>query len=245
MDVSDPTRSVTPSLDGPVLAVLASSGRPLTVGEIAHASVRGSEIGIRKCLARLVDQGIVRAMEMGRNRVHELNRDHIAAGIAVQLGELRLEFLKRLRGELSGWNPKPVSAWLFGSAARADGDESSDIDLLLVRGLRAGEAATLFDAPQTGWLGALAGFVEFTMSSKVNEQNPWLKPHGEAKWQQQVDRLHNLVLAWTGNRAQIVELTTNEMFEQRRRGTPLLQDVDREGLPLVEHPMIHLQVQGS
>src|SRR5664280_900605 len=74
MDFGDPTRSVIPTLDGPVLAVLARSGRPLTVGEVAAQTPRGSEIGVRRCLGRLVDQGIVQAMEMGRNRVHQLNR---------------------------------------------------------------------------------------------------------------------------------------------------------------------------
>jgi hypothetical protein len=44
MDLTDPTRSITGTLDGPVLAVLAEAGRPLTVGEVAAQSARGSEI---------------------------------------------------------------------------------------------------------------------------------------------------------------------------------------------------------
>jgi hypothetical protein len=35
VDFTDPTRSVTATLDGPVLAVLALAGKPLTVGEVA------------------------------------------------------------------------------------------------------------------------------------------------------------------------------------------------------------------
>ena len=72
VDLTDPTRAVTPTLDGPVLAVLAAAGRAMTVGEIAAQTARGSEIGVRRSLGRLVEQGIVRATEMGRNRVHEL-----------------------------------------------------------------------------------------------------------------------------------------------------------------------------
>ena len=34
---------------------------------------------------------------------------------------------------ISVWEPAPVHASLFGSAARGDGDTSSDIDLLIVR----------------------------------------------------------------------------------------------------------------
>jgi hypothetical protein len=51
MDLSDPTRSVTPTLDGSVLAVLAAAGHPLTVGQVAAKAARGSEIGIRRSLA--------------------------------------------------------------------------------------------------------------------------------------------------------------------------------------------------
>ena len=117
MDLGDPTRSITPTLDGPVLAVLARSGRPLTVGEVAAETVRGSEIGVRRCLARLVDQGLVQATEMGRNRVHELNREHVAAPIATTMADLRTELWRRMRKELSGWKPKPLYACAFGSAA--------------------------------------------------------------------------------------------------------------------------------
>src|SRR4051794_41512640 len=127
MDLSDPTRAVTPTLDGTVLAVLAVAGKPLSVGQVAEQAARGSEIGIRRSLARLVEQGIVRATLMGRNQVHELNRDHVAADAAVILAGLRSVLWQRLRDEVAGWSVRPLYACVFGSAARGDGDESSDI----------------------------------------------------------------------------------------------------------------------
>ena len=114
MDLTDPTRAITPTLDGPILAVLASAGRPLTVGEIAAEVPRGSEIGVRKAVARLVDQGTVTATQMGRNLVHELNREHIAAQAAEALATLRGELWKRIREALAGWTLKPVYASLLG-----------------------------------------------------------------------------------------------------------------------------------
>src|SRR5258708_27132853 len=132
MDLSDPTRAVTPTLDGTVLAVLAAAGKPLTVGQVAQQAARGSEIGIRRSLARLVEQGIVRATLMGRNTVHELNREHVAAGVAELLAGLRSELWRRLRDEVASWRVRPLYACVFGSAARGDGDESSDIDLVRV-----------------------------------------------------------------------------------------------------------------
>jgi predicted nucleotidyltransferase len=104
----------------------------MTAGDVASQMPRGSEVGVRRSLARLVEQGVVRATEMGRNRVHELNRHHVAAPIADLLAGLRLETWKRLRARLASWNPKPQYACVFGSAARADGDSHSDIDVLLV-----------------------------------------------------------------------------------------------------------------
>ena len=73
MDLTDPTRAITSTLDGPVLAVLARTGRPVTVGQIAAEVPRGSEIGVRRAVARLVEQGIVVATQMGLNTVPRLS----------------------------------------------------------------------------------------------------------------------------------------------------------------------------
>jgi hypothetical protein len=132
MDLSDPTRSVTSTLDGPVPAVLATAGRPLTVGQVAEQAACGSEIGIRRSLARLVEQGIVRATLMGRNQVHELNRDHVAADAAVLLADLRIRLWDKFRLKFESWKVRPLYAAAFGSAARGDGDVSNDIDVFLV-----------------------------------------------------------------------------------------------------------------
>jgi predicted nucleotidyltransferase len=61
------------------------------------------------------------------------NRDHVAWPTVELLAALRRTFLDRLRAGFRSWRPKPVHASLFGSAARGDGDATSDIDLLLIR----------------------------------------------------------------------------------------------------------------
>ena len=77
---------------------------------------------------------------MGRNRIHELNREHLAAPVAEALAGLRLGLWKRMRSTLSSWNPKPVYGCVFGSAARGDGGTQSDVDVLLVRAPVAAES---------------------------------------------------------------------------------------------------------
>lgn len=201
-----------------MLVVLARAGRPLTAGEVAAQTPRGSEIGVRKSLARLTEQGIVRAMQMGRNRVHELNRDHLAAPIADLLAGLRLELWKRLRGALATWNPKPVYACAFGSAARGDGDAYSDIDLLLVHPpLPPATEAPLVPA---------AG----------NSANPAMPPMTErqlARWRRQVDELHGHVHNWTGNHLQVLEMSIGEWADHQQRDSALYIEIHRDAVELL------------
>ncbi len=221
MDLADPTRSVTGTLDGPVLAVLAEAGRPLTVGEVAARSARGSEIGIRRCLARLSEQGVVRVTEMGRNRVHEINREHVAAPIALLLAGLRLELWKRFRQTLAGWRPRPVYACVFGSAARGDGDSDSDVDLLLVHAPFPGEHDPRRKSERAG--NRIPGLASELIAAPLTERQV-------SKWHRQVDELRGAVQAWTGNLLQVVDLSVFEWDEHRRRKTALFREINQDAL---------------
>lgn len=133
MDLSRPYTVICPSLEGPVLDVLAHTTRPLTGREVARLASRGSERGVRLVLHRLVANGLVRAQEAGSASLFVLNREHVAAGIVEGLMRLRTELIDRIRREVEGWSSQPVHVSVFGSAARADGHTESDIDLLIVR----------------------------------------------------------------------------------------------------------------
>jgi predicted nucleotidyltransferase len=129
VDVSLPLRSVIPSLDGPVLAALASTNSPAGLSEVRRLTGgRGSAAGIRKVLLRLVDSGIVDVVPGG----YVLNREHVAAPAIEQLATLHGELADRIRGVLQEWDGDVLLGGMFGSAARRDGDERSDIDLLIV-----------------------------------------------------------------------------------------------------------------
>jgi hypothetical protein len=233
MDLSDPTRAVTPTLDGAVLAVLAASGKPMTVGQVAAQAARGSEIGIRRSLARLVEQGIVRATLMGRNQVHELNREHVAAGAAVVLAGLRAELWKRFREDLAKWRPRPLYAAIFGSAARGDGDEASDIDLLLVHPPFPGEQPTRVSPAMRGQIAdALAQFAFAT--------GEW---DAAKKWESQVDLLRDRAEAWTGNALQVVDLAFHDWRHPSEQHRRLLDEVHRDGVELIKAIGMSLSVR--
>ena len=239
MDLTDPTRALTPTLDGPVLAVLARAGRPLTVGEIAQQAVRGSEIGIRRSVARLVDQGLVMATQMGRNLVHELNRDHVAARAALALADLRLELWKRLRETLSEWTEQPVHAAVFGSAARGDGGPDSDIDLLLVHQLFPGDEEPQVPPPK--W-DMLLGTVVTAMAGSSPSYSP-SHPDTEA-WHASVDALHRSVQRWTGNPLHAVELSTWQWFSLPNSDRALHEEIRRDSVVVAGSPIL-LTLAGS
>lgn len=225
MDLADPTRCIAPTLDTTILAVLASAGHPLTAGQVAALAPRGSEIGIRRSLARLVDQGIVKSMEMGRNRVHELNTEHVAAPIAGLLAGLRSELWRKMRKELARWNPRPVYACVFGSAARHDGGPESDIDVLLVHPPFPGEKQWRHPPRQR-------------MGDVVRDGVDWSgiqameTARGVQRWEQQVARLHDLVRGWSGNELQVVDVSVYEWTDRDHR-PPLFEEIRRDALELV------------
>lgn len=142
MDISRPLATVTPTVDGDVLAVLAQNEATFTPGQLRRRLGRYSEAGIRKVVMRLTEQGIVHADRVGNAVTYRLNRDHLAAGPIIELAHLQGTLLTRLEQHLTGWTVPPVYAAVFGSAARGEITSSSDLDLLLVRP---------DDAPQSTW----------------------------------------------------------------------------------------------
>lgn len=133
MDLRHPIYAVVPTLDGPVLEVLARTTRSLTGREVHRLAGRGSPNGIRLALARLAEQGVVYAEQRSTAVYYTANREHLAWPAVDTLTSLRRTLLERLRTELESWQCAAIHASLFGSAARGDGDAASDIDLLLVR----------------------------------------------------------------------------------------------------------------
>lgn len=133
MDWTDPTRAIAPTLDGAVLTVLAGVTEPLTGREVHRRARRGSAMGVSRVLGRLEEQGLVVGADAAPARLYQLNRDHVAAEVAVILRDLRSRLFDLIRQDLASWQVVPVCAALFGSVARGDGDTDSDVDLLLVR----------------------------------------------------------------------------------------------------------------
>lgn len=133
MQLNKPFATVTPTLDGDVLAVLASADSVFTVSQVQRILVEASGEGIRKVLNRLTEQGVVLRDQVGRTHAYRLNHEHLAAGPIQALAGLHSAFLRRLEQHLNGWGEMLRYAAVFGSAATGRMTLDSDIDLLLVR----------------------------------------------------------------------------------------------------------------
>lgn len=133
MELQNPMRVVTSAVDGEVLAVLARAEHEFTVSTLETMIGSRSAPGIRKALARLVEQGIVRRRTVGRTHAYGLNRNHLGAPAVIELASLRQMLIERIRSTLELWPEPPVYAAIFGSAARATMRADSDIDLFVIR----------------------------------------------------------------------------------------------------------------
>lgn len=172
MDIGRPYTVICPTLDSGVLAVLAGTTRPLTGREIARLLGRPSHSGVLDTLSRLAEHGLVDREEAGRAFLFTLNREHLAAPAVELLAHLRAELLKRLRDTISSWDIAPVHVSLFGSAARGEGDTSSDIDLFVVRPKKVDgedprwrEQLDLLARQVQRWTGNRAGIAEMSKTA--------------------------------------------------------------------------------
>jgi predicted nucleotidyltransferase len=138
MDVSRPYTAIASGIETDILVALAGTTRPLTGRRVAEL-VGHSQRGVLSALDRFVEHGLVLRTPAGRALMHDLNRDHLAAPAVELLAGMRTEFLSRLRDAFAEWEVAPVHASIFGSAARGDGDTSSDIDVFVVRPASADE----------------------------------------------------------------------------------------------------------
>ncbi len=193
MDVSRPYAAIVDGLEGDVLRVLSGTRQPMTGREVQRRAHRGSQRGIQLALGRLTQQGIVTARSAPPAILYVLNREHIAAPIAMELAALRTVLLDRLRTQIGAWRIAPAHASLFGSAARGDGGTESDIDLLIVR-----PAAVAAD---------------------------------DEPWASQLEALALGVEAWTGNRAAIAEMSTDDLAP-RTPAPPIFDELRADAITL-------------
>lgn len=190
MDTTNPLRSLAPTVDADVLAVLARSHAALTGRRVQQLAGR-SYAQVREVLLRLAAHGLADAERHGNAVSYSLNREHVLAAAIETASVAGSEVERRLRAVLEAWAPPPAAAVIFGSFARRDGGPESDVDLLLIR------------------------------PDEIAED--------DSAWAARRYDLIRHIERWTGNNAQIVELTLAELRNASSRGDDLIAAVRRDG----------------
>jgi predicted nucleotidyltransferase len=176
MQLQNPVGVLTPTLDAPVLAVLARVEQSFTGRQVHQLAGRGTEQGVRNALARLVEQGVVLQSRAGSAYLYQLNRRHLAAPHLAGLAAMRDELFSRWRRLIEGWPVQPRVVVLFGSAARGEMRPDSDIDLLVVTDAEQDELETdlaQLQADTAAWTGNDARVLH-VRSSQVTRDEPVL-----------------------------------------------------------------------
>ena len=201
MNVSQPIRSVIPTIDGPVLVVLVGTTKPLTGRRIATLA-GASHTAVNAVLTRLTRAGIVHAERHGSAVLYVANREHLAWPAIAALADLRLSTLELLRGNIGTWALAPLCVFLFGSFARRDGDEDSDIDLAVIR-----DDSAVAD---TGRADAQAA----------------------ALWEGQIAQLRERAETATGNAVQVLDLDLSRVRQHLDLQDPLLDNWRNDAIHL-------------
>lgn len=130
MDLGSPLTDIIPGARGQLLAALIQLDAPVTVRALSrHAGVAPQTA--LTVVNELTATGLVVEQRAGQAHLVHLNRAHVLAQPLMALAGARTRLIDMLRAELSAW-PGLAGAWLFGPAARDDGDRGSVVDLLLV-----------------------------------------------------------------------------------------------------------------
>lgn len=168
VDFSAPFSALLSESIGALLATLAGTTRPLSGRELARLSECPHSTA-RSALQRFAEHGLVNVQEAGAGAVllYSLNRQHVAADAVLLLTNLRRSFAERLGSQFDAWQVRPLHASIFGSAARADGDTTSDVDVFLVRPVSTAVEDSAWRSQVEGlpdlilsWTGNHAGIVE-------------------------------------------------------------------------------------
>jgi predicted nucleotidyltransferase len=125
-----PLSDVIPGARGQVLATLVQLEEPVTVRALARQARVAPQTAL-SVVNDLAAAGLVRTQRAGQAQLVRFNSAHVLAQPLIALGRTRDRLTDMLRAELAGWAGL-AGAWLFGPAARGDGDRGSVVDLVLV-----------------------------------------------------------------------------------------------------------------
>ena len=163
--------------------------------------------GVRKVLDRLVRVGLVTADRRANAVYYTANHDHLAWPAVESLVGLRAALRAAIVREAEQLSVSPLHVSLFGSAARRDGDENSDIDLLIIR-----PESTIGPERWDDELDQLRGRVRRMSGNPCQVFDMTLR-----RLREHLDARDPLVDAWLRDGIHLAGATLEELIDQARR----------------------------
>lgn len=150
VDFRRPVEAVIPGVQGRILAVLAETTAQLNLRTVSRlAGVSPAQAS--RVLPELVRLGLVERQEAPPSALFSLVEDNIASRAVRALSRARDAVLEELGAVAGALDPVPASVIVFGSFARGEADESSDLDVVFVRPPDVGEEDDRWAAAVEGW----------------------------------------------------------------------------------------------
>ncbi len=149
MFFGEPFGGLIPGARGAVLSVLLRTGAPLTgrqVHGLASDQHSMSLWSVQEALKALTRLGIVETQTIGRAGVHTINEGHAAVAHLRALAD-PIAMLRATIAESVGTGVESVI--VFGSLARGEASQASDIDLAVIAGSGWDRSTALEDAVRT------------------------------------------------------------------------------------------------
>jgi len=173
MKLQNPFTAICSDADAAVLLSLGRAPVELTAQQV-HRLVAGPSLSsVRRSLDRLARSGVVLERMLGQARGYSLNQQHLLAGPIWEIAHATEELYSRIAQSLDAWPVSVSGCVLFGSAARGEMGDSSDIDLLILMDsesaiVQAESGAYELSRQVEAWTGVPANVVVWTRG----QENP-------------------------------------------------------------------------
>lgn len=173
MKLQNPFTAICSDADAAVLLALGRAPVELTAQQVYGLAAGPSLSSVRRSLDRLAQGGVIHERVLGQARGYSLNQQHLLAGPIQKIAHATEELYSRIAQSLDAWPVSVAGCVLFGSAARGEMGDSSDIDLLiLVNGesaaVQAESGAYELSRQVEAWTGVPANVVVWTRG----QENP-------------------------------------------------------------------------